>query len=348
MSGAYIIFDHMDVQRANCIAGFTYGFPSITHFLGFGHALSIELNKSHGLKLEGCAVICHQYQLHTYRQKDYGDYVFAQTKNPPREKGKDNKGREKAQISPPIVEEGKMNMAVSLIMECPNFIISRQTEISELKNKIISLAFQHHLAGGSIQQIRAVHIHMKKDNPEDHEKQTRQIKRMLLPGFVLMDRSELLLEKYQKVKQNNPDAELIDTWLDFSAIKYQAKPLIEENVNETEEEIKTEWVQVGRSESGWLVPITKGYKAIAPLCQPGEVANARDPNYPFCFVEAVHSLGEWRSLHRILDISATLWRYHYEPDWYLCRQVQLFKEEAIIAVNNNFENEIEDDFLNSL
>ncbi|MBU4202241.1 MAG: type I-F CRISPR-associated protein Csy2, partial [Candidatus Altiarchaeota archaeon] len=31
------------------------------------------------------------------------------------------------------------------------------------------------------------------------------------------------------------------------------------------------------------------------LYQPGDVANTRDPDCPFCFVESAHGLGEWRS-----------------------------------------------------
>jgi CRISPR-associated protein Csy2 len=67
MNNAYIIFERVSVQDANCIAGFTYGFPAITHFLGFGHALSKKLSLSHNLSLYGCAVICHQHQIHAYQ-----------------------------------------------------------------------------------------------------------------------------------------------------------------------------------------------------------------------------------------------------------------------------------------
>jgi len=341
MSSAYIIFERIEVQDANCIAGFTYGFPSITHFLGFGHALSRKLNQSRQLQLQGCAVICHKHQLHAYQPRGYGDYVFAQSKNPPILK-------KHASSTPPIVEEGKMNMIVSLIMECPNFKIGRQAEIGLLKQQLMSLAFQHRLAGGSIQRIQSVHVLTEKNDFEEQKKQMRQIKRVLLPGFVLMDRTDLLAEYYEQKKQSDPDAEVIDAWLDFSARKYQAKPLLDENELEPNEKTKAEWFRLDKPAKGWLVPITNGYKAIGPLYPPGDVANTRDPDYPFCFVEAVHGLGEWRSLHRIQNVSDILWQYHYEQDWYLCRQGRPVSEKSAESTKSSFDNEIEDDFLSSL
>jgi len=267
--------------------------------------------------------------------------VFAQSKNPPIL-------RKHASSTPPIVEEGKMSMSVSLIMECPNFMISRQAEIGVFKQQLISLAFQHRLAGGSIQRIQSVHVLTEKNHSEEQKKQMRQIKRLLLPGFVLMERTNLLAEYYQQEKQSNPDAEFIDAWLDFSAMKYQAKPLLNENEQEPNEKTKAEWIRLDKPAKGWLVPITNGYKGIGPLYPPGDVANTRDPDYPFCFVEAVHGLGEWRSLHRIQHVSDILWQYHYGPDWYLCRQGQPFTDQSTESTISSFDNEIEDDFLSSL
>lgn len=348
MSSAYIIFEHIHVQNANCIAGFTYGFPSITHFLGFGHALSRKLHKSKQLTTEGCAVICHQHQLHAYQPKRYEDYVFAQTKNPPRENGKNSKGKNKAKVAPPIIEEGKMNMIVSLIMECPNFTLSRQTDVQSFAQDLLSLAFQHRLAGGSIQHIQGVHVLTKKTDTRGQKKQMRQIKRLLLPGFVLMDRTDLLAEYYQQKKQDNEATELIDTWLDFSALKYEAEAILDDDQTEPDKDTKAKWTRVDKPAAGWLVPITNGYKAISPVYPPGEVVNARDRSCPFCFVESTHSIGEWQSLHRIKNVADILWHYHDEPDWYLCRQYRLdtTTEEVTELINNNIE--IEDDFLNSL
>lgn len=337
MSNAYIVFERLSVQDANCIAGFTYGFPAITHFLGFGHALSRKLTVSRQLTLQGCAVICHQHQIHAYQPKGYGDYVFAQSKNPPTT-------RAKAKETPPIIEEGKMDMMVSLVMACPGLRISRTAEINTLAQAIMNLAYQHRLAGGSIQNIAAIHILNK-----DEQKLLRTLKRLLLPGFVLMDRSDLLASHYHTLKQQQPDAELIDIWLDFSALKYQAKPKLKEDELEPNDETEAEWLRMDKPAKGWFVPIINGYKAISPVYPAGEVANARDSTTPVCFVEAAHSIGEWRSLHRIQQISDMLWHYHNEQDWYLCRQgEQAQPEPAANELENVADDDFNDDFLSSL
>lgn len=45
-----ILLRRLRVENANAIAGVTWGFPAITHFLGFTHALSRKLTQSHGLR----------------------------------------------------------------------------------------------------------------------------------------------------------------------------------------------------------------------------------------------------------------------------------------------------------
>lgn len=337
MSNAYIVFERISVQDANCIAGFTYGFPAITHFLGFSHAISRKLSVSHNLSLQGCAVICHQHQIHVYQPKGFGDYVFAQSKNPPTT-------RAKAKETPPIIEEGKMNMTVSLIMACPDLNIGRTAEINALKQTLHDLAQQHRLAGGAIEKIAAVHVFNL-----DEYKLLRQLKRRLLPGFVLMDRADLLANHYHALNQQG-DVELMDAWLDFSALKYQAQPKLKEGELEPTDTTQAEWLRMDKPTKGWLVPITNGYKAISPVYPAGEVANTRDSTTPVCFVEAVHSVGEWRSLHRIQQVADMLWHYRYEQDWYLCQQGQQAQTELVTAEpeSSAADDDFTDDFLNSL
>jgi CRISPR-associated protein Csy2 len=309
----YVIFERIYIEDANCIAGFTYGFPAITHFLGFTHALSRKLKNKNLPSLQGCAVVCHEHQLHTY--KNYSDYRFIQNKTPP-SMLLQNKG--KAKDSPSIIEEGKMNMTISLVMELPESLNSRDDVIEHYKNTLHHLAFQQRLAGGSIQNIKAVHI-ISLDESGDSQKNTRKIKRYLLPGFVLMDRSDLFEQHYSELKANHPNIELIDAWLDFTAMKFRADALLKKD-EIISDKTKAEWIRLDKPYQGWLVPITNGYKAITPMYPAGEVNDVRDATVPFCFVEATHTLGEWRSAHRISSINDMLWQYQYEDSWYLCRQ----------------------------
>lgn len=237
-----------------------------------------------------------------------------------------------------------MDMTVSLIMACPDLRISRTAEINTLAQNIMNLAYQHRLAGGSIQNIAAIHILNK-----DEQKLLRAFKSLLLPGFVLMDRSDLLASHYETLKQQQSDVELVDAWLDFSALKYQAKPKLKEGELEPTEKTEAEWLRMDKPAKGWLVPITNGYKAISDVYAVGEVANARDTTTPVCFVETSHSIGEWRSLHRIQQVADMLWHYRYEQDWYLCCQEgQTQPQSATNVLEGVVDDDFEDDFLCSL
>lgn len=313
MMSTYIIFERMSVENANCIAGFTYGFPAISHFLGFTHALTRKLAHKNQPVLQGCAIACHDYLLHTY--KNYSDYRFVQSKNPPSMLLENKKDAKK---SPSIIEEGKMNMTVSLIMECPEGLNSRDDIIDSYKTTLKNLALQLRLAGGSIQQIKAVHI-ISVDENSNSLKSINKIKRYLLPSFVLIDRSALLEQHFLQLKQENPSTELIDAWMDFSAIKFRASALLKKD-EVISDKTKANWTRLDKDYKGWLVPITNGYKAISSVFSAGEIYDVRDSSVPFCFVEATHSIGEWQSAHRISSIKDILWQYHYEEDWYLCRQ----------------------------
>lgn len=332
----FITLSHVQVQNANCVAGITYGFPGITNFLGYVHALSIKLQKTHGVTLNGCAVVCHHHQVLAHRIKSIkdgkvhlSDYVFSQMKNPAafpyQEK---NIGGD-----PPIIEEGKMHMTVSLVIECEGFNGSEADKRS-LEDHISQLAFIHKLAGGVITKIKGVFLETVNDDAS-----FRRIRRRLMPGFILMDRSAHLLEHFSMLKQSNSYAQMLDAWLDFSALKFRAVPLLEEGET-LSMETNAHWeYQASTLFSGWLVPIMIGYRAISELYDPGVVANTRDPSVPFCFTEAVYSIGEWLSPHRINDLQQTIWRYMPpENGWYLCKQAN---NAPIQEVGHEVEDEMD-------
>lgn len=68
-----IVLPRIQVENANAISGLTYGFPAITHFLGFTHALSRKVQQSHGVTLTGCGVVCHQHQIMAHQASERGD-----------------------------------------------------------------------------------------------------------------------------------------------------------------------------------------------------------------------------------------------------------------------------------
>lgn len=398
----YILLNRIKVQNVNAIAGFTWGFPAITHFLGFTHNLSRKLmqsDKCSGICLRGCAVIAHEHRVHTYG--DYGDR-FTQSRNPPYLPSHDKAS------APPVIEEGKMNMTVSLLIEVDGRV-GNATWVEQFVAWIEKQSLIQRLAGGTILGIGDVKL---VDSREKRDRYT--LKGKLLPGFVLMDRSSCLEKHFEALQKENPQAELLDAWLDFSAFKQQARPKYDQisrclekgckqdsvtyanllqkwqihlqqvpykrdsipdslkshfskldakryktllaqwqNYLEPNKKTPADWERLPKPEAkGFLVPIMIGYKAITPVYDNADIANTRDSETPVCFAEAVHSIGEWKSAHRLrteADFSESIWRYdEYQEHWYLCKQnaahevthelYETITEQTVTSTDDDYED----------
>lgn len=373
----YLLINHIQVQGANAVSGFTWGFPAITHFLGFVHNLNRKITNKEtfdGIQLNGCAVIAHSQQVHTYA---FNQFVQNRTT------AFQYKEQTKYKVgTPPVIEEGKMDMDVSLLVACEGNIGGDRKEA--LIEWLTTNCQLQRLAGGTILKIAAISLFNIDD--ENNNKNLRAMKRQLLPGFILLDRSAYLQKHFEALQEKSSETELFDAWMDFIALKQKARPAydlinrhltqmtekqtdnndaqrlldlwqqhldkpyesekipddlksyfaaIEENKSnkkllaqwtsycEPDDKTDAVWEYLKKPNAGFLVPIMTGYKAISPVYKNHEVANTRDNETDVCFVEAVHSIGEWQGVHRIKDetlLKQALWDYHYENNWYLCRQ----------------------------
>lgn len=319
----YLVLSHTEVQNANTVAGFTWGFPAITQFLGFIHALGLKCNEvfkeDYTFSTVGCAVVANNVTQKTFWNK--GNYEFLQTKRTP------TFAKDKSS-SPPIIEEGKLNMIVSLIVELEGELPVTSEAIKVFEENIKTLCCSMRIAGGTVLDIKQVKLFSHSTSEEQDKKLRRKIKSLVMSGFVLKDRSQYLANHCEHLLADDPNSKKLDAWLDFSALKQQAQ-LIEGATN-----YEAEWSYAPKPEKGYLVPIMVGYKAISELYQAGEVANVRDPNVPTRFVEAIHSVGEWIGAHRIDDIDDFIWRYEYQDDiWYLCKQKQPVQQLSTSSPN---------------
>jgi len=294
---AIIVIRNIVVENANAIAGQTWGFPAMSHFLGFMHALqrrlptNSKLNMT-DLKLNACGVICHQHEVQAYQASGYSEHVFSLTRNP----------LTKDARSPSFVEEGRMHMTVSLLISVETLpTLNEELEIPQLENEIKQQVESQRLAGGTITSITSVKVKAVPDGTDAQEKQANFWLRTLLPGFALVERSDLLTEQ-SKLFSDSDNPEL-EAWLESSILHVDA-----------EKKVKP------RPYSGWIKPIPVGYKAVSPLYPAGEVARSRDSVTPVCFVETIYSLGEWISPHRIKRFEDLMWSYTTEsnPTHYVC------------------------------
>ncbi|MGF1764387.1 type I-F CRISPR-associated protein Csy2 [Aliivibrio kagoshimensis] len=331
----YMVLSHIDIQNANSIAGLTWGFPAVTNFLGFTHALNRKLSNSYDgqydLDLIGCAVISHSFYNKVYQSKQNADFEFLQSKNPPvlaKHKGS----------SPPIIEEGKMNLSVSLVIELEQSLLLSAGEIKQFEKDVLDICFGLRLAGGSILNIKRAKV-ISASTEVQHIEMLRKIKKLTLPGFVLLERSNYLNDHYQvlltthkEMNNDQDEPQLFDAWLDFSALKFKAIPQLDNDQTQPDENTRANWTYIAKPYSGYLVPLMTGYKAISELYAPEEVLSTRDEVTPCCFVESIHSVGEWKGVHNIKKIKDTIWRYKQEGQWYLCRQT------SHLPSNNNEPN----------
>lgn len=378
-----IVIKNIVVTNANAVAGLTWGFPSVTAFLGFINNLNLKLDPkklnenavikhefSH-IMLNGCAIVSHKHHVHSYRpytddKKQYLDDVHFTQKRGNSYMLFQNKRKD----TPPIVEEAKMNMTISLVIPYKGSL----TEEDKFTNWLLKTCYNQNLAGGSIQGIEKISLFNV-----TNKLGLITLKRELMPGFVLLDKTEYLKEHYNNLLSINKEAELFDAWLDFSVLKQKARPkadLIREyfadknnqetypsicfdwlehlekpyekehipntlhqhflNTDNITEELKKQWNEYYQPNEetevdweyqpkpfkGYLVPIMCSYRGLSKIYDNTEIQGTRDNTTPVCFVESVHSIGEWQSVHKINDIQSICWKYQsdYEEGWYLCTQ----------------------------
>lgn len=380
----FLLIERIKVQDANAASGFTWGFPAITHFLGYVHNLHRKIQANPDLKalsLNGCVVIAHEQNVLSYQSSN--TTRFSQTKTAHYMKLVFNR---EGLRDPAINEEAKMNMTVSLLIPVEGYLGGVKSSFIEFVRNACQV---QRLAGGTVLDIGNVSL-VDLSNQE----QLKRLRHKLLPGFVLQDRSSYLEKQYLSLKEKNKDAELLDAWFDFVALKQVARPACElidhhlakqakhtehfEPLNEAwlehkslpyekeqipnqliayfqqnKEQIASEileqwnkyvaptgttsanWEYVKKPELGYLVPIMVGYKAITEVLAAGQVEGARDIETDFCFVEAVHSIGEWQGVHRLKEAEEwqnSVWDYSAaDENWYLCQQKEQVVEKEVIT-----------------
>ena len=344
----YLVLSHVDIQNANSIAGLTWGFPAITQFLGFTHALSRKISKNYegeyDFELVGCGVISHSTHNKVYQPKQYADFEFLQSRNPPvLEKHKNGK-------KVPTIEEGKMNLTVSFIIEIDDVLTLTEEQIKELENKVLELCYRMRIAGGTVLNIKKAKI-LSASTQKQQSDMLKKIKRLTMPGFVLLDRKDYLqqhyqelLEKYNEEKETEEKPQVLDAWLNFSALKYKAIPELHEDQSVADENTPANWEYVPKPSldspiPGYLIPLMTGYKAISNLYAPGEVKNTRDETTHSRFVEAIHSVGEWKGMHNTKDVATIIWRYKHDEQWYLCEQNN---SEPVVKTIASKSNEVKE------
>lgn len=288
-----LMLKNVRIQNANAISSpITYGFPAINGFTGAVHALSRKINSVAGLEdvyLDGVLIACHECVPQTYRESDFKEYTFNQTRNPILKSGK----------TPAFIEEGRCHLKVSLIIGVYSEDSMRnKNKIIHLVNTVKTKIQQQRIASGSVMGLdRFEPVTFK---PAE---QINEFNKALLPAFVLMNAQKELNDITAELKENDPNATPLDALLHTATLTHLP----------TEHSGKTEWqVQSIKKGRGWIVPIPIGFQSLSEKYEAGVMQNTRNPDYPSQYVEAVYGLGKWVFPHRIEDLETALWYQKYD------------------------------------
>lgn len=284
-----LLLPHIQIHNANALSSpYTIGFPAMTAWLGGVHALQRQLNQKGFVHVvfNSAAVICHEFNLQTY--KGHGDFVHSivGTGNP-----LDKNGNRSA-----FIEEGRCHLTVSLAIEYTG--VNKDEEDLFVEALHVQLHTTAKFAGGDVLNFKKPEI-IKVGEEEDH----RKLIRKLMPGYVIIERRDLMVE----AMKNGQDA--LDALLEHLKIMHRS---------EQDENGKVKWTS-NRKNTGWIVPIATGFYGVSPL---GQAINQRDLNVPHRFAESIVTLGEFKMPYRIKNIDEMLWSSHVdiESNLYFCKQ----------------------------
>ena len=280
MNKPLLLLPRLRVQNANAIAGpLSYGFPSPTAFLGFADIIERRVADA---AFDGCGIICHS---HEQQVVDGGYEKQFTSQRHPYTSGWKSKFVDKQSAN---LQEARMHFEVSLLLEMREEL--HEDDAEDMIDEIETLIPKLRIAGGLIlPQVPRPEIY----NPPLSSKEMAKLKRRLMPGFSLVDRSDVLEEH-----RNGQPA--IDALLDLCRLNSYFDG--------------EKWAY--RTTPGWFVPTVVGYSALSELYEPGTVKATRDETVPFRFCEALYGLGQWVSPHRFKDPEQMIWRR--VPNAYRC------------------------------
>lgn len=320
-ASALLVLPHLRIQNANAISSpLTWGFPSMTAFIGLTHALERRLADAVQLEFLSVGVICHQFQAQASRT-GY-THTFHLTRNPVNEKGD----------TAAIVEEGRIHLDVTLVFGVAGADTHGRdpAHLAEVARRVADAVAGMRVAGGSVmpalpgqrrQRTAPELVPLPSDGGDTST--FRRLCRQWLPGFALVSRDDLLSSHHATLRQQRPEASLLDAWLDAARLTYRAEQISTTDPATGQTTTAVEWQS--HRQPGWIVPIPVGYGALGELHDPGTVARARDPSVPFRFVESLYSLGQWVSPHRLRHPNDLLWFSDADPDTGLYRCLNRFE-----------------------
>src|SRR5690606_2006372 len=116
-----------------------------------------------------------------------------------------------------IVEEGRIHLDISLVFAVESSLLrsSNDEAKAELAKQVRDILMQMRIAGGSVIESHAprykqrpyiVSLPDSEYHAESCVERFRKLKLQLLPGFALVERTDLLEQRHRQLQVNQPDA----------------------------------------------------------------------------------------------------------------------------------------------
>lgn len=304
----YLWIDKIKIKAANAISSpITYGFPAVNGFLGAIHALSRKIPRdqySEQIYLDGVLIAHHESRLHASRSNSYREYTFNQQRLPALKTGR----------PPAIIEEGRIDLTVSLVVEVKSdgWGFEGEEEKQRFTDWVKNQLMQQRIASGSVMSIGNVALF--------EVTESSLLIPQLLPAYVLLTAEQDFKEITEILQDKNPESTGIDTLLEMSKLHFiphekateDDEKMIDESDKKSRQVAHWEWeVSSFKKGRGWLIPLCVGYQAIFPQFSKGIMKEARFETYPVSYVEPIYSLGKWVFPYRLDQdsFSNAFWRY---------------------------------------
>lgn len=312
LTDALLVLPRLRIQNANAISSpLTHGFPAITAFLGLATALERRFFDDYKLHFDSVGVVCHWHQEQTSGNRY--QHAFNLTRNPVTKSG----------ATAAIVEEGRIHLDISLLFGLRIDDDSPLLRYDDREEQFVRAAGDAiqcmRVAGGSV--LPPVADTWQKPSFEwissldDEGGSTfRRLRRRLLPGFALVSGADILNRQLKDMQRLDSQATALDALLHLSRFNWSAQVEADADADANtgaNAKAKVKWDHDRRD--GWIVPIPVGYGALSELHPPGAVANVRDPDIPFRFVESLYSIGRWLGPHRLAAWRELMWYRDTDP-----------------------------------
>jgi len=307
---SYLLIRHMKVHNANAMSStLTIGVPAVTAWMGAVHALERKIRQQetwNHIRFPRAGISFHHCSLQVFKSSIDSVYLISGTSNPSEPKNKNkNKGKkpdniissDKSELDlPSFIEEPRIHLDISLLVEVEGLDGDNDEEFPACIRQLLP---SMKMAGGDILNIGEISLSYA---DEDHPREEKKILASLMPGFVLIERDDLIRQMI------GDGADSLQALLDYLKITRTARK------DENGEIIGWDYSRKG---TGWLVPVSVGFKGISEL---GNVKNQRDSSILHQFVENAVTLGEFRMPYRFDHVDDILWHYEYDSknSLYLC------------------------------